>query len=59
LLRKDFGFTTELVKDNGEKAELVLLDATRRDITSSLNELRKQLNPDDSLLIYYGGHGYC
>jgi len=58
LLRKDFGFTTELVRDNGEKADLVLLDATLRDITSSLNELRKQLNADDSLLIYYGGHGY-
>jgi hypothetical protein len=34
-----------------------LLDATRYDILSALNELRSELEEDDNLLIYYAGHG--
>ncbi|MFK8021392.1 MAG: caspase family protein [Pseudomonadales bacterium] len=34
-----------------------LVDATRYDILSALNELRSELNEDDNLLIYYAGHG--
>ena len=34
-----------------------LLNATRYDILSALNDLREQLTSDDNLLIYYAGHG--
>lgn len=36
----------------------VLLDATREQIVSSLNNYRKQLSDVDNLLIYYAGHGW-
>jgi len=35
----------------------LLTDATRYDILAALNELRKTLNKNDNLLIYYAGHG--
>jgi uncharacterized caspase-like protein len=34
-----------------------LLDANRYDILSTLNDIRAKLGKDDSLLIYYAGHG--
>jgi len=34
-----------------------LLNATRYDILSALNEMREQLTSNDNLLIYYAGHG--
>jgi len=46
LLREQYGFTTT-----------VLLDAGRSQIMNGFNEVREQLGPDDSLLIYYAGHG--
>jgi uncharacterized caspase-like protein len=46
LLRKRYGFKTT-----------VLIDATRYQILSALNELRKTLTKRDNLLIYYAGHG--
>ena len=35
----------------------LLLDATREQIMTSLHEQTLQLTPQDSLLIYYAGHG--
>lgn len=46
LLRKKYGFKTKL-----------LIDATRKDLLGSMNQLRKELGEKDSLLIYYAGHG--
>ena len=46
ILRKKYGFKTEL-----------LLNATREDLLSALNSLRKTLTRKDNLLIYYAGHG--
>lgn len=46
LLRKRYGFKTK-----------VLIDGTRYQILSALNELRKTLTRKDNLLIYYAGHG--
>ena len=46
VLRQRYGFRTK-----------VLLDATRADILQSLNDYRQSLKPEDSLLIYYAGHG--
>jgi formylglycine-generating enzyme required for sulfatase activity len=46
LLKSRYGFKTKL-----------LLNATRKDILSTINEFRKQLGANDNLLIYYAGHG--
>lgn len=46
ILREHYGFTTT-----------VLLDAGRSQIMNGFNKVREQLGPDDSLLIYYAGHG--
>jgi hypothetical protein len=46
VLGEQYGFETTL-----------LLNATRYDILSALNEMRERLTPNDNLLIYYAGHG--
>lgn len=46
LLRSRYGFRSR-----------VLLNATGAQILTALNDYRKILKPDDSLLIYYAGHG--
>jgi uncharacterized caspase-like protein len=46
LLRERYGYKTRL-----------LINATRYQILSALNDLRKTLTPSDNLLIYYAGHG--
>jgi uncharacterized caspase-like protein len=48
VLRERYGFETRLLID--EKA-------TRDNIMKSLNDYRKQLTENDSLLIFYSGHG--
>ncbi len=48
-LRNDYGFDIKLLID----------DAAGRDqIIGALNDYRRRLTEDDSLLIYYAGHGY-
>lgn len=49
VLRTKYGFQAGNVT--------VLRDATRADIYGRLSELRAKLTADDSLLIYYAGHG--
>jgi TPR repeat protein len=46
VLRERYGFSTRL-----------LLNATRHQIMTALNEIHKKLTPEDNLLIYYAGHG--
>jgi uncharacterized caspase-like protein len=46
VLREKYGFKTRL-----------LIDATRYEILSVLNDLRDQLTENDNLVIYYAGHG--
>jgi hypothetical protein len=46
LLRKRYRYKTSL-----------LLNATRLQILSALNDARESLGPDDNLLVYYAGHG--
>ncbi len=46
ILRNKYGFKTEL-----------LLNATRVDLLSALDSLRKTLTRKDNLIIYYAGHG--
>ncbi|MCZ6643829.1 MAG: caspase family protein, partial [Gammaproteobacteria bacterium] len=47
LLGDEYSFDSEL-----------LLDATRLDIYRAVHGKLEQLEPEDSLLIYYAGHGY-
>jgi hypothetical protein len=46
ILKELYGFESRL-----------LLNATRKDILSAINELRNRLSERDNLLIYYAGHG--
>ena len=46
LLRKRYGYEAT-----------VLLNASRLEILTALNEMRETLKPEDNLLIYYAGHG--
>jgi len=46
ILRLHYGFEIKL-----------LLDATRREMLSAMNYVRKKLKPADNFLIYYAGHG--
>ncbi len=45
-LSSEYGFTVK-----------TLLNATRADIIAAINDYRKKLTVNDSLLIYYAGHG--
>ncbi len=47
LLLDDYGFNVNVV-----------INATRRDIMTALNNLRTSLGDQDNLLIYYAGHGW-
>ncbi|WP_455203516.1 caspase family protein [Kaarinaea lacus] len=46
LLRTRYGFKV-----------ITLYDATRAEILDALTDLRRDLSPEDNLLIYYAGHG--
>jgi uncharacterized caspase-like protein len=46
LLRERYGYQTTL-----------LLDASRLEMLSALNDMREKLKPEDNLLVYYAGHG--
>jgi hypothetical protein len=46
LLRERYGYKTNL-----------LLNASRFQMLSALNDARESLGPDDNLLVYYAGHG--
>jgi chromosome segregation ATPase len=46
VLRTRYGFKTKM-----------LTNATRADILTAINDYRQSLKSDDSLLIYYAGHG--
>lgn len=46
LLRQCYGFAVEL-----------MLNASRYEVVTALNQLRRQLTEGDNLLVYYAGHG--
>lgn len=55
-LMRDFGYTDKL-NINGSERSLSLRNATQRDITQVLFDIRKNITPEDRLLVYYAGHG--
>lgn len=46
LLKSRYGFDSRL-----------LINASRLEILSAINDLREKLKPEDNLLVYYAGHG--
>jgi hypothetical protein len=57
LLNAQYGFETTLESDDGNPTKLLLLDPTLGEIQQTLNALRNHLGADDSVLIYFAGHG--
>lgn len=56
LMIHDFGYTDRLRMGGGERS-LSLRNATQRDITQALFDIRKNMTTDDRLIVYYAGHG--
>lgn len=56
MLTGQYGFRTS-IDVGGEARSLVLLDATLREMVSAFTDLASALGEDDSLLVYYAGHG--
>ena len=55
---KDIEATADILKKKyGFKETILLENATRYDIITQLNALRKRLTEKDNLVIYYAGHG--
>jgi len=59
-LRTEFGFETEIPgTEPGEQPfPLLLRNASRGDILRALQRLARTAQPDDSVVVYYAGHGY-
>ena len=47
----------KILRDRYQFKTTLLIDATRYQILSALNDLREKLTSKDNLLIYYAGHG--
>jgi uncharacterized caspase-like protein len=56
LLKERFGFITE-ANIAGKPASFVLINATRSEMVHAFSEIHQVAGADDSVLIYYGGHG--
>lgn len=54
---KDAAAIEKVLKDSYGFESKLLLNATRKDILSAINEFRNKLTEEDNLLIYYAGHG--
>ena len=57
LLRSRFGFQTSLPIGDTRPMSLVLKDVGRREVFGALAQLRRRLGENDSLLVFYAGHG--
>jgi uncharacterized caspase-like protein len=55
--RSDARAVASLLADRYGFAVRTLLDATRYDILTALNEMRRELGENDHFLLYYAGHG--
>jgi len=53
----DANAVAELLRDRYGFEVTMLLDATRYDLLTALNDMRRQLTDKDNLLIYFAGHG--
>jgi len=57
LLTHNYGFKTELPRPGAAPVPLLLINARRSTILGALSELERRLTAEDTLLIYYAGHG--
>jgi hypothetical protein len=57
VLKSQYGFSTDITDPGGKPASLFLKDATARDIGMALYYLSKVANDNDTVAIYYAGHG--
>lgn len=57
LLERRYGFTLQLPTAGGGSRPLLLRDAGKQEMERTLSALRHVLRPEDSLLIYFAGHG--
>ena len=57
LLESRFGFETTLPLGDGRSLSLVLRDVGRREVFGALAQLRRRLGENDSLVVFYAGHG--
>ncbi len=57
VLTERYGFTTELPVGSGQTMPLLLVDATRDQIDETLYTLSQVAGEQDTVLIYYAGHG--
>ena len=48
---------SNLLRDRYGYQSTLLLNASRLEMLSALNDMREKLKPEDNLLIYYAGHG--
>ncbi len=54
---EDANSVAELLSKKYKFKTTILIDATRYELLSALNQLREKLTDKDNLLIYYAGHG--
>jgi len=57
VLSETYGFTTSAIDAAGKPISLVRRDATEKDITRILHKISRIAGVDDTVLIYYAGHG--
>lgn len=57
VLVEDYGYSTEVVMSDGRTVNLSLRDATARDISMALYHVGLAAGPEDTVLIFYAGHG--
>ncbi len=57
LLKKKYSFETSILSRSGKTHELIILDAKEREIHSTIQLLKNLLTENDTLIVYYAGHG--
>ncbi len=57
ILGKNYGFELEMKRSNGDTVPLILTEAGSREVQLTLYELSQIATSEDSVLIYYAGHG--
>jgi uncharacterized caspase-like protein len=58
ILTRRFGFTTAIKTADGRSVTLLLHNVGGRQILRALEVLRRTLTENDSLLVFYAGHGW-
>ena len=57
ILSDRIDFKTEYTRGDGTRQSLIMLNATQRGTLRALSDLRNVMQPADSLLVYFAGHG--